>query len=365
MTNSWYLQVVECNLSNHLEYYSTPLNINNFWNIGFILSILIIVQIFSGLILSTFYSNYLLVSYYSIINILREINEGYFIRYFHINGSSFIFLFSFVHIGKSIFYYSWNFLYLNWIYGIIILCLLIIIGFLGYLLPWGQMSYWGCTVIMNLLNFIPRLIEWIYGNYFISIPTIKRFFILHFILPFIIIIILIFHIFYLHYIGSSNGLGFNHCYFEYFYPYYIFKDYYYWIIILGLFLLNILYFYYIGDPDNGLLVNGMITPLHIVPEWYFLFLYCILKVIPNKYCGFIILINFFIIFILLIGSGEIINIIFYLYFNILLVLVVYLYFMGLFICGKIIPLDLYIYYGLLEFWFLFLVIFIFLDIYIV
>ena len=280
-------------MKNHLIYYPTPININYNWNYGFLLLILMFIQIITGLLLSINYISDITLSFISINYIYRELYNGYCIRLLHANVVSFIFILLYIHIFKSLIYYSYYYNLLTWYSGILIYLLLIIISFLGYVLPWGQLSYWGVTVITNILSIIPYLIEWICGNYIISTPTIKRFFIFHFILSFILLIFIFYHIFYLHNKGSNNPIGRN---INYFIPFYIF------IILKDLISLNILIIYIIiqnyfgilelSHPDNTILANGFITPYHIVPECYFLAFYCILKAITNKISGLIILLYF-------------------------------------------------------------------------
>ena len=255
------LYTVECilhksvvfSIKNHLIYYPTPININYNWNYGFLLSILMFIQIITGLLLSINYISDITLSFISINYIYRELYNGYCIRLLHANVVSFIFILLYVHIFRSLIYYSYYYNLLTWYSGILIYLLLIIISFLGYVLPWGQLSYWGVTVITNILSIIPYLIEWICGNYIISTPTIKRFFIFHFILSFILLLFIFYHIFYLHNKGSNNPIGRN---INYFIPFYIF------IILKDLISLNIL------------------------------LIYCILKAITNKISGLIILLYF-------------------------------------------------------------------------
>ena len=284
----------------HIEYYTIPLNINYYWNIGFILSLIIIIQILSGLLLSTLYCNYIIYSYYSIYYIIREILYGFIIRYIHSNGSSIIFGLIFIHYYRSIIFGSIIYISLSFISGIIILLLLIIIGFIGYILPYGQMSFWGATVITSLLSFIPFLIEWVNGNYYISESSIKRLFILHYLLSFILLLFIFYHIFYLHYQLSNNSLGIiNYLLFPFF-PYLIIKDYFGYLIIIGfIIIISFISIIRLSHPDNGYTVNGFLTPLHIIPEWYFLSFYTIIKSIPNKLSGIILLLYSFLFYSLL------------------------------------------------------------------
>jgi len=208
------LYLYSCNLfnfittiKNHLQIYPCPENINYLWNIGFIIGLIIVIQIITGIILTLYYTTNN--GYESIIYIIKEVYYGWCIRYIHNNGASFIFLIIFIHIGRTLYYRNYYYNLYIWYTGIIILFILIIISFLGYILSWGQISYWGATVITNLLSPIPYIIKWISGNYYIALQALKRFFIFHFILPFIICSILLIHIYYLHYISSNNILEYN------------------------------------------------------------------------------------------------------------------------------------------------------------
>merc|ERR1712122_153987 len=193
----------------HLGSYPCPLNINFYWNMGFTLGIVIVVQIVTGLFISFHYSSDINEAYYSVFFLIREIYYGWSLRFLHSSGASFVFLFVFLHIGRSLFYGSFFYNPNTWFSGILILLLLMGIAFLGYVLPFGQMSFWGATVITNLLSPFPCLIEWICGGFYISNPTLKRFFIFHFILPFIVCRFVIIHFYYLHYLSSNNSLGYN------------------------------------------------------------------------------------------------------------------------------------------------------------
>ena len=240
-------------------YLPTPVNINYIWNFGSILGIFLIIQIISGFILSIHYCPNIDIAFWSITNIIKDINSGWLFRLIHINGASFYFLIIYIHISRNLFYCSYK---LNnvWGIGIIILLISIAAAFIGYVLPWGQISYWGATVITNLLSAIPyigdTIVLWIWGGFSINNATLNRFFSLHFILPLLILFIVILHLFALHLTGSSNPLGSNFNNYKIsFHPYF-----------------SILGFYII-------LIN---TQTHIKPEWYFLFGYSILWAIPNK-----------------------------------------------------------------------------------
>jgi quinol-cytochrome oxidoreductase complex cytochrome b subunit len=292
-------------MKSHLQSYPCPLQINSFWNYGFLLGITIILQIITGLLLSLHYISDINSAYFSIYFLIREIYYGWYLRYFHSNGASFIFIFIFLHLIRAIYYYSYYYNTNTYSLGIIIILLLMFISFIGYVLPFGQMSLWGATVITNLLSPFPSLIELLCGGYYIYNPTLKRFFLFHFLISFILFIFILFHIYYLHFISSNNPLINTINNKIPFFPYIISKDLYVFTIILSLYNLQIHFsFSYFLHPDNALEVYRLLTPLHIVPEWYFLCQYAMLKAIPNKNAGFIILLtSIFILFLF----GEIRN----------------------------------------------------------
>lgn len=279
----------------------TPINISYWWNYGSLLGIFLLVQIISGLFLSIHYCPNTQIAFSSIIHIIQNISNGWLIHNIHINGASFFFICIYIHIRRGIYYSSFKFSH-TWLIGVRIFLISIATAFLGYVLPWGQISLWGATVITNLVSTIPyignTIVMWIWGGFSINNATLNRFFSLHFILPFIIIIIIILHLYFLHLTGSSNPLGSNrnlnkipfHSYFSY-------KDIFGFIIFFIIFLIIILQYPYIfRDPDNFIPANPIITPIHIQPEWYFLFAYAILRSIPNKLGGVIALIISIIIF---------------------------------------------------------------------
>ena len=279
-------------MKSHLETYPTPISINYYWNIGFLLGITILLQIFTGILLALHYSSDLNSSYFSIFFLIREIYYGWSLRYLHSSTASFVFLFIFLHLSKAFYYTSYYYNPNTWFTGILILFFLMAIAFMGYVLPFGQMSFWGATVITNLLSPFPSLIEYICGGYYINNPTLHRFFIFHFILPFLLLILIIIHIFYLHFNSSNNPLTTTSNNKIPFYPYILLKDFY---SLLIFFILLTLQSYFgissLSHPDNALQANPLNTPLHIVPEWYFLCQYALLKAVPNKNAGFIILLT--------------------------------------------------------------------------
>jgi len=287
-------------MKSHLQSYPCPLQINFFWNFGFLLGIAIILQIITGIFLGLHYTSDLNSAYFSLFFLIREVFYGWCLRYFHSSGASFVFLFLFLHLGRAMFYGSYFYNPNTWFSGIILFLFLMAIAFMGYVLPFGQMSFWGATVITNLLSPFPSLIEWVSGG-----STLKRFFLFHFQLPFLVCGFAVLHLFYLHFLSSNNPLRNSTNNKIPFFPYIFEKDFF------GLFLVLSLLFFQthfgvssLSHPDNALEACALLTPLHIVPEWYFLCQYAMLKAVPNKNAGFIILLTS--IFILLF-FGEIRN----------------------------------------------------------
>nr|YP_010177578.1 cytochrome b [Aporia largeteaui]QST15303.1 cytochrome b [Aporia largeteaui] len=272
----------------------SPSNISIWWNFGSLLALCLIIQIITGLFLTMYYYANIELAFYSVNYICRNVNYGWLIRTLHANGASFFFICIYFHIGRGIYYESFNFFY-TWMIGIIILLLLMMTAFMGYVLPWGQMSFWGATVITNLLSAIPylgtTLLNWIWGGFAVDNATLTRFYTFHFILPFIILMMSMIHLMFLHQTGSNNPLGINSNLDKLpFHPYFTFKDLIGFIIILFiLILLTLTNPYMLGDPDNFIPANPLVTPIHIQPEWYFLFAYAILRSIPNKLGGVIAL----------------------------------------------------------------------------
>ena len=274
----------------HLQFYSSPYNINYTWIMGFLLYYVIQQQIISGILLATQYTSDINHSYSSIQYLGREVYYGWCLHYLHSSGVSFIFGLILHHIGRGLYVSSYQFRTSFWLSGIALFLLHMMTAFLGYILSWGQLSFWGGTVISNLVSTC-SITTFICGGSMICNPTLKRFFIFHLLLPLIISGLSVVHLFYLHYICSSNTLGFYTNNFITFYPIIMFKD------ILGLiglllgYTLQIFVSYGLSHPDNILEVNSLITPLHIVPEWYFLHLYMVLKAIPNKTSGLLIFVS--------------------------------------------------------------------------
>lgn len=281
-------------INNHLIDYPTPLNLNYFYGFGSLSGIFLLIQIITGIFLAMHYIPQIDLAFNSIEHIMRDINNGWFIRYMHANGASFFFIMLYIHIFRGLYYGSYiKPKELLWCSGVIIFILIMTTAFMGYVLPWGQMSFWGATVITNLFSAIPLIgkdiVEWLWGGFSVSNPTLNRFFSLHFTLPFIIVGFVIIHLILLHEIGSTNPLGIKlKTEIIIFYPYFYIKDLFGLILILLVFFFIILYFPNIlGHTDNYIEANSLKTPLHIVPEWYFLPFYAILRSIPNKIYGVI------------------------------------------------------------------------------
>nr|WKU84010.1 cytochrome b [Microdon globosus] len=282
----------------------SPSNLSIWWNFGSLLGICLIMQILTGLFLTMHYTANVNLAYESINHILRNVNYGWLLRTLHANGASFFFICIFIHIGRGIYYNSYKYIQ-TWISGVIILMLVMMTAFMGYVLPWGQMSFWGATVITNLLSAIPylgiNLVQWIWGGFAIDNATLSRFFTFHFLFPFITLGMMMVHLLFLHQTGSNNPLGLNSNLDKIpFHPYYSYKDISGFIIMLMMLLmLTLKNPYMLGDPDNFIPANPLITPLHIQPEWYFLFAYAILRSIPNKLGGVIALLMSILILLIL------------------------------------------------------------------
>nr|QCT05563.1 cytochrome b [Eliurus webbi] len=273
----------------------TPSNISSWWNFGSLLGICLILQIATGLFLAMHYTSDTTTAFSSVTHICRDVNYGWLIRYLHANGASVFFICLFIHVGRGMYYGSYMSIE-TWNMGIILLFAVMATAFMGYVLPWGQMSFWGATVITNLLSAIPyigtTLVEWIWGGFSVDKATLTRFFAFHFILPFIIVALVMVHLLFLHETGSNNPSGLNSDADKIpFHPYYTIKDIL-GVLLLLLFLISLVLFApdLLGDPDNYTPANPLNTPPHIKPEWYFLFAYAILRSIPNKLGGVLALI---------------------------------------------------------------------------
>nr|AXS66149.1 cytochrome b [Tenebrionoidea sp. 23 KM-2017] len=282
-------------INNSLIDLPSPSNISTLWNFGSLLGLCLMIQIITGIFLAMHYCPNVENAFLSVAHICRDVNYGWLIRTLHANGASFFFICLYSHIGRGMYYGSYNLIH-TWMIGILILFITMATAFLGYVLPWGQMSFWGATVITNLLSAIPYLgtniVQWLWGGFAVDNATLNRFFSLHFLLPFIISAMVMIHLLFLHQTGSNNPLGTNSNLDKIpFHPYFSMKD------LVGIMMMMLLLIiltlnspYLLGDPDNFTPANPLVTPIHIQPEWYFLFAYAILRSIPNKLGGVLALI---------------------------------------------------------------------------
>ena len=293
-------------VTNHLVNYPTPINISYLWGSGSLTGFILIIQIITGVFLAIHYHADARFAFYSVEHIIRDVQGGWFIRYIHSNGASFFFIIVYIHIFRSLYYGSYIYpRHFLWCSGVITFLLIIGTAFIGYVLPWGQISYWAATVITNIVSVIPfigdYLLIWVWGGFVVDDPTLVRFFSLHYFLPFLIVAISIIHLSLLHDTGSNNPLGvytvnenLN------FYPYFYVKDLFGFFVLLVCFI-TFIFFYpnYLGHPDNYVKVNPLQTPAHIVPEWYFLPFYGILRAIPHKAIGVVVILSSILILMLL------------------------------------------------------------------
>nr|AWN56103.1 cytochrome b [Anthonomus grandis] len=278
-----------------LVYLPTPSNISTLWNFGSLLGLCLLIQILTGIFLAMHYCPNIDLAFNSVAHICRNVNYGWLIRTLHANGASFFFICLYIHIGRGLYYGSY-YLIETWMSGVTIFFLVMATAFLGYVLPWGQMSFWGATVITNLVSAIPyigsMIVQWLWGGFAVDNATLTRFFAFHFLLPFIVSALVMIHLLFLHQTGSNNPLGSNSNMEKVsFHPYFTFKDLVGFLIMLSaLTILTLQAPYLLGDPDNFVPANPLVTPVHIQPEWYFLFAYAILRSIPNKLGGVIALV---------------------------------------------------------------------------
>jgi len=284
-------------LANHLTEYPTPKNLNYWWTFGAILTFCLVTQIITGLILAMHYVAHADLAFSSVEHIMRNVNYGWLIRYVHANGASMFFLAVYIHIFRALYYGSYKSpREIIWILGMMIYILMMMAAFMGYVLPWGQMSFWGATVITNLFSAIPffgeSITTWLWGGYAVDNPTLTRFFSLHYLIPFLILGLVVLHIWALHVPGNNNPIGIdikkpsNDT--VSFHPYIVIKD----LFALLIFLIVFAFFVFyspniLGHADNYIEANPMVTPAHIVPEWYLLPFYAILRSVPDKLLGVI------------------------------------------------------------------------------
>uniref|UniRef100_Q94P64 Cytochrome b n=2 Tax=Cheilobarbus serra TaxID=2890847 RepID=Q94P64_9TELE len=274
----------------------TPSNITSLWNFGSLLGLCLITQILTGLFLAMHYTSDISTAFSSVAHICRDVNYGWLIRNMHANGASFFFICIYVHIARGLYYGSY--LYKEtWNIGVVLLLLVMMTAFVGYVLPWGQMSFWGATVITSLLSAVPymgdMLVQWIWGGFSVDNATLTRFFAFHFLFPFIVAAMAVLHLLFLHETGSNNPMGLNSDADKIpFHPYFTYKDLFGFVImLLALTLMALFSPNLLGDPENFTPANPLVTPPHIKPEWYFLFAYAILRSIPNKLGGVLALLS--------------------------------------------------------------------------
>ena len=284
--------------SEHVLQFPTPKNLNYFWTFGFILTMCLVTQIITGIILAMHYAPSTLLAFDSVEHIMRNVNYGWLIRYIHSNGASMFFLAVFIHMFRGLYYGSYKEpREVIWILGCIIYLLMIVTAFMGYVLPWGQMSFWGATVIINLVGTLPligeSLTQMLLGGFAVDNPTLNRFFSLHYLLPFIIFGVVLLHIWALHVPGNNNPVGLSVQGKQdtvAFHPYYTVKDFFAYTVFLLLFCYFIFYNpNALGHADNYIEADAMVTPAHIVPEWYLLPFYAILRAVPYKLAGVLLM----------------------------------------------------------------------------
>nr|YP_011010522.1 cob [Ventidius harrisoni]WPW47150.1 cob [Ventidius harrisoni]WPW47163.1 cob [Ventidius harrisoni] len=273
----------------------SPSSISIWWNFGSLLGMCLMIQILTGIFLAMHYTADINIAFNSVIHICRDVNYGWLLRSMHANGASMFFICLYIHIGRGMYYGSYKLL-MTWTTGVVMLFIIMATAFLGYVLPWGQMSFWGATVITNLMSAIPYLgneiVKWLWGGFSIENATLTRFFTLHFLMPFVLAGVVMIHLLFLHQTGSNNPTGMNSNYDKMpFHPYFSIKDIMGMMIMLYLFfMMNLLEPRILGDPENFIPANPLVTPIHIQPEWYFLFAYAILRSIPNKLGGVVAMI---------------------------------------------------------------------------
>ncbi|AMW34037.1 cytochrome b [Haematospirillum jordaniae] len=283
----------------HTAYeYPTPKNLSYWWNFGSLAGLVLVIMILSGLFLAMNYAANTGLAFVSVERIMRDVNYGWLMRYVHANGASMFFIVVYLHMVRAFYYGSYKPpREVLWWLGLIIMLIMMGTAFMGYVLPWGQMSFWGATVITNLFSAIPlvgeHIVTWLWGGFSVDNPTLNRFFALHFLLPFVLVGIVVLHVWALHTVSSNNPLGINMKGPQDslpFHPYYTIKD----LFGVGVFMMFFMVFVfwapnYLGHPDNYIPANPMVTPAHIVPEWYFLPFYAILRAVPDKLGGVLLM----------------------------------------------------------------------------
>jgi len=314
LNNRWNKDPILAFADSHIIDYPTPLNLNYMWSFGSTAGICLVIQILTGIFLAMHYTPHVDLAFNSVEHIMRDVNNGWLIRYLHANGASMFFIVVYSHIFRGLYYGSYMYPRAKlWISGVIIFLLMMATAFMGYVLPWGQMSFWGATVITNLFSAIPvvggSIVEWLWGGFSVDNATLNRFFSLHYLMPFVIAGLTVIHLSLLHTAGSNNPLGINTNVESIpFYPYFYVKDLFAFFILIALF--SFFVFFYpnaLGHSDNYIPANPLVTPAHIVPEWYFLPFYAILRSIPDKLGGVVAMISAILALILLpfINTSEI------------------------------------------------------------
>jgi ubiquinol-cytochrome c reductase cytochrome b subunit len=301
-------------IDSHIIDYPTPINLNYAWSFGSTAGLCLVIQIVTGIFLAMHYTPHIDLAFSSVEHIMRDVNNGWLIRYLHANGASMFFIVVYCHIFRGLYYGSYMYPRGRlWISGVIIFLLMMATAFMGYVLPWGQMSFWGATVITNLFSAIPfigsSIVEWLWGGFSVDNATLNRFFSLHYLMPFIISGLTIVHLSLLHKNGSNNPLGINTNIDSIpFYPYFYVKDLFSFLLLVAFFSFFVFYFpNALGHSDNYLPANSLVTPPHIVPEWYFLPFYAILRSIPDKLGGVLAMVGAIFVLLLLpiINTSEI------------------------------------------------------------
>jgi ubiquinol-cytochrome c reductase cytochrome b subunit len=293
-------------IDSHIINYPTPINLNYMWSFGSLAGLCLVIQIITGIFLAMHYTPHVDLAFNSVEHIMRDVNYGWLIRYAHANGASMFFIVTYFHIFRGLYYGSYmyprGFL---WSSGVIIFLLMMATAFMGYVLPWGQMSFWGATVITNLFSAIPFvgsfIVEWLWGGFSVDNATLNRFFSLHYLMPFLIAGLVLVHLSLLHTVGSNNPLGINtNIEVISFYPYFYVKDLFAFFLFISLF--SFFVFFYpnvLGHSDNYIPANPLVTPPHIVPEWYFLPFYAILRSIPDKLGGVVAMVSAILVLLLI------------------------------------------------------------------
>ena len=293
-------------IDSHIIDYPTPINLNYLWSFGSAAGIVLVIQILTGVFLAMHYTPNVELAFKSVEHIMRDVNNGWLLRYIHANGASMFFIVVYCHIFRGLYYGSYMYPRARlWMSGVIIFLLMMATAFMGYVLPWGQMSFWGATVITNLFSAIPviggSIVEWLWGGFSVNNATLNRFLSLHYLMPFLIAGLTLLHLSLLHKDGSNNPLGINtNIETISFYPYFYVKDLFAFFILVFIFSAFVFFMpNTLGHPDNYILANPLVTPAHIVPEWYFLPFYAILRSIPNKLGGVVAMVGAILILLLL------------------------------------------------------------------